>query len=236
MLSSSLLEKFEVQPWRWHTKSLARDAGRLQKLASKTDPNDAEILKDACDFVVGFNMMGLHKVEATLFYPWMKKKLTGANLDNPELSTAFSSAIDALENDRLSVASLGKNISENAMLACDPNKTESRRAEAIAEVAKHSAKLSNLVNRMMTIEDTLLVPAIGAIVPTNEQKSFNNKVVRRLGLLDSRLHLVGMYEAISEGNDSKENERFEEAIPGFTRKLIPRWRRKLYVPKTYMME
>lgn len=234
--SSSLLEQFHIQGWRWHTKSLARDAGRLQNLALKTDPNNAVTLKDACDFVIGFNMMGLHRVEASLFFPWMKEKLTNAIPNNTELCTAFSSAMDALENDRLAVASLGDDISKQAMLACDTKAIESHRAEAIAEVAKHSAELSNLVHRMMSIEDTLLVPAIGAIVPPKEQKSFNSKVLRRLGLLDSRLHLVGMYEAVWEGDDSTEKELFEGIIPGFTRKLIPRWKRKLYQPKTYMME
>jgi len=235
-LSSSLLKQFHIQGWRWHTKSLARDAIRLQKLALKTDPNNAVTLKDACDFVVGFNMMGLHKVEASLFFPWMKEKLSGAIPNNPELCTAFSSAMDVLENDRLAVASLGSDISKKAMLACDTKATESHRAEAIAEVAKHSAELSNLVHRMMSIEDTLLVPAIGAIVPSKEQKLFNNKVLRRLGLLDSRLHLVGMYEAVWEDDDSTEKELFEGAIPGISRTMIPRWKRKLYQPKTYMME
>lgn len=234
--SSSLLQEFHIQGWRWHTKSLARDAARLQRLASKTEPKNAESLKEACDFVVGFNMMGLHNIEATLFFPWMKDKLTGGIPRNPELSTAFASAMDALENDRVAVATLGNKISRKAMLACDTRATESRRSEAIAEVAKQSAELSNLVERMMSIEDTLLVPAIGAIVPTREQKALNNKVLRKLGLLDSRLHLVGMYEAVWEGDDSTEKELFQEAIPGISRKMIPRWKRKLYQPKTYMME
>jgi len=234
--SSSLLEDFHIQGWRWHTKSLARDAERLQKLASKTEPKNALTLKEACDFVVDFNMMGLHKIEATLFFPWMKEKLTAGTSRNPELRTAFSAAMDSLENDRVAVASLGNKILRKAMLACDTKATESRRAEAIAEVAKQSAELSNLVQQMISVEDTLLVPAIGAIVPTMEQKAFNNKVLMKLGLLDSRLHLVGMYEAVLEGDNSKEKELFQEAIPGISRKMIPRWKRKLYQPKTYMME
>mmetsp|Transcript_11499 Transcript_11499/g.27454 ORF Transcript_11499/g.27454 Transcript_11499/m.27454 type:complete len:341 (+) Transcript_11499:390-1412(+) len=234
--SSCRLEDFHVQGWRWHTKSLARDAARLQKLALKTEPKNALTLKEACDFVVDFNMMGLHKIEATLFFPWMKEKLTAGTSQNPDLRTAFSSAMDSLENDRVAVASLGNKILTKSMIACDTKATESRRAEAIAEVAKQSAELSNLVQRMISVEDTLLVPAIGAIVPTKEQKAFNNKVLMKLGLLDSRLHLVGMYEAVWEGDDSREKELFQETIPGISRKMIPRWKRKLYQPKTYMME
>lgn len=231
---SSLLEDFHVQGWRWHTKSLARDAGRLHRLALKTDPKNAETLKDASDYVVGFNMVGLHRIEGNLFFPWMRDKLVGGARGS--LSKGFSSAMDALESDQRTVARLGTTISKKARLACDNQAPESSRSDAIAEVANHSAELQKLVHRMISIEDKVLVPAIGALVPTREQKSFNNKVLRKLGLLDSRLHLVGMYETVFEDNDPLEKELFHQAIPGITRKLIPRWKRKLYQPKTYMME
>lgn len=234
--SSSLLEQFHVQGWRWHTKSLARDAGRLRRLALKTNVKTVESLKDASDYVVGFNMMGLHKVESTLFFPWMREKLLGTFREKSELSTGFSSAMDTLETDRETVAQLGESISKKVRLACDTNTPESLRSDAIVEVANQSAELENLVQRMMYVEDTFLVPAVGAIVPVREQKSFNNKVLRRLGLLDSRLHLVGMYEAVWEDDNSKEKELFQQAIPGVSRSMIPRWKRKLYQPKTYMME
>lgn len=234
--SSSLLEQFHIQGWRWHTKSLARDAGRLHRLALKTDVKTAETLKDASDFVIGFNMMGLHNVEATLFFPWMKEKLVGGFQEKSDLSTGFSSAMDVLETDRRTVAKLGETISKRAHLACDTKESDSCRSDAIVEVANYSAELQNLVQRMISIEDNLLVPAVGAIVPVKEQKSFNNKVLRKLGLLNSRLHLVGMYETVWEDNDSKEKELFQQAIPGISRNMIPRWKRKLYQPKTYMME
>lgn len=234
--SSSLLEQFHIQGWRWHTKSLARDAGRLHRLALKTDVTTAETLKDASDFVVSFNMMGLHNVEATLFFPWMKEKLVGGFQEKSDLSMGFSSAMDVLETDRRMVAKLGQTISKQAHLACDTSESESCRSDAIVEVANYSAALQTLVQRMISVEDNLLVPAVGAIVPVREQKSFNNKVLRKLGLLDSRLHLVGMYETVWEDNDSKEKELFQQAIPGISRNLIPRWKRKLYQPKTYMME
>lgn len=233
---SSLLEQFHVQGWRWHTKSLARDARRLRKLAMKTNTKSTESLKHACDYVVGFNMMGLHKIETDLFFPWMREKLTVGFPEKQKLSTSFSSAMDFLETDRWAVAQLGQIISKKALVACNTQASESRRSSAIFEIAEHSAELENLVQRMITTEDSLLVPSIGAIVSVREQKSFNNKVLRKLGLLDSRLHLVGMYEAVWEDNDSNEKELFQQAIPGISRKMIPRWKRKLYQPKTFMME
>eukprot|EP00531_Pseudo-nitzschia_arenysensis_P018671 CAMPEP_0116151450 /NCGR_PEP_ID=MMETSP0329-20121206/20101_1 /TAXON_ID=697910 /ORGANISM="Pseudo-nitzschia arenysensis, Strain B593" /LENGTH=333 /DNA_ID=CAMNT_0003648059 /DNA_START=192 /DNA_END=1193 /DNA_ORIENTATION=+ len=233
---TSLLRQFHVQGWRWHTKSLARDAGRLHKLALKSNLETAETLKDASDYVVGFNMVGLHRVEGNLFFPWMREKLVHGSKNKPVLSKGFSSAMDALESDRRSVADLGSTISKKALLACDTQASDSSRNEAIAEVANDSAELQCLVERMISIEDKILVPAIGAMVKEREQKSFNNRVLRKLGLLDSRLHLVGMYETVWEDNDSLEKELFKKAIPGFTQQLIPRWRRKLYQPRTSMME
>jgi hypothetical protein len=235
--ASALLEHFHIQGWRWHTKSLVRDAGRLHRLALKSDVTTAETLKDATEYVVGFNLLGLHKIEETLFFPWMREKLT--SVPKKELSSAFSSVMDKIENDRQKVDHLGSSISHNVILACDTNQPESDRSNAITEVAAKSAQLQDCARNMMYIEERWLVPAIANIVPEREQKSFNNKVLMKLGLLDSRLHLVSMYDAIMEEDvdeSMKELELFQRAIPSISRQLIPRWKRKLYQPKTYMLE
>lgn len=232
---SSLLKQFEIQGWRWHTKSLVRDARRLHSLAMRTNLETVETLKDASDYVVGFNLMGLQKIESPLFFPWMREKLT-TNLEKPQLNHAFSTAMDVLESDRRVVARLGKRISQSALAACDTQLSQSLRSSAISDVAKHSEELREVTQKMISLEDSYLAPAIGAVVPTREQKSFNNRVLRKLGILDSRLHLVGMYEAVWEDGDSNEKELFEQAIPNFSRQMIPRWKRKLYQPKTFMLE
>jgi len=84
---------------------------------------------------------------------------------------------------------------------------------------------------MLEIEDKYLVPTIAAIVPAKEQKSFNDKVIRKLGLLDSRLYLVGMHEALEDLRDPTELQLFEESIPLLARKMIPWWKRHLYDPR-----
>lgn len=233
---SLLLKRFEIQGWRWHTKSLMRDARRLHRLAMRTDPKNADVLRDASDYVVGFNLMGLHKIEATLFFPWMREKLTNNSMNKPGLERAFSSAMDVLEGDRKTVARLGRSISDSARTACNTELPESLRSAAISELATQSEELREVTQKMILLEDSFLAPAIGAMVPTKEQKSFNNKVLRKLGILDSRLHLVGMYEAVWEDGKHSEKELFEQAIPGISRQMIPRWKRKLYQPKTYMLE
>jgi hypothetical protein len=103
------MENFHVHGWRWHTMSLVREAGRLRKLAERSSSNDeCSPLKQAADYVVGFNLKGLHKIEADLFFPWMRQKLTA--IPQKDLAIAFGSVMDRLESDRKNVARLGVSI------------------------------------------------------------------------------------------------------------------------------
>lgn len=105
------MEKFHVHGWRWHTMSLVREAGRLKKLAERSSSQEEDAcptLKQAVDYVIGFNMKGLHKIEADLFFPWMRKKLT--SVEQKDLALAFGSVMDQLETDRRTVAKLGESI------------------------------------------------------------------------------------------------------------------------------
>ena len=111
-----------------------------------------------------------------------------------------------------------------------------QRAKAIQKVVDDSATLQSCAKAMMDIEDSLLVPAIAKIVPESEQHSFNNRVLMNLGILDSRLHLVAMYEAIEESGNSFEKKMFERAIPSIPQMMIPRWKRKLYEPRAGVLD
>ena len=64
-----------------------------------------------------------------------------------------------------------------------------------------------------------------------EQKSFNNKVLFNLGVLESRVHLVGMHDAVLESESEVEKEKFQKEIPYVARMMIERWRKSLYAPK-----
>jgi hypothetical protein len=111
-----------------------------------------------------------------------------------------------------------------------------QRAHAIQRVVDDSATLQSCAKAMMDIEDNILVPAIAKIVPEPEQHSFNNRVLMNLGILDSRLHLVAMYEAIEESGNSLEKSIFKKAIPSIPQMMIPRWKRKLYEPKAGVLD
>jgi hypothetical protein len=234
--TATALDNFHIHGWRWHTRSLIREVGRLHKLALKSNLQNVEKLQQATDYVIDFNLRGLHKIETNLFFPWMRQQLTYLPKEK-EVAKAFESIMDELESDRAQVAQLGSFIRQSVAVAGDATKVASLRSEAIQAAANQSAILQDYVRTMLELEDMFLVPAVTVLVPEEEQKSFSNKVLRGLGLLDSRLHLVSMYEAVEEDqNHSKERELFRREIPSLPQMMIPRWKRNLYAPKTYMLE
>ena len=106
------LHDFHIQGWRWHTMSLVREAERLLALAKRFQRKSVEErqpLVQATDYVIGFNLKGLHKIEADLFFPWMKKKLTEIK-EPKQLSKSFEKVMNQLEADRKTVAKLGEYI------------------------------------------------------------------------------------------------------------------------------
>lgn len=82
---------------------------------------------------------------------------------------------------------------------------------------------------MLKREETFLVPVVAQLVPDSEQKAFNNRVIRKLGILHSRLHLVSMHEAVQ--HDEAEQRLFQETIPAIPQMMIPRWKRLMYEPR-----
>ena len=49
--------------------------------------------------------------------------------------------------------------------------------------------------------------------------------------MESRLHLVGMHDAVWESGVEEEKSKFENEIPYVARMMIERWRQNLYLPK-----
>jgi hypothetical protein len=52
-----------------------------------------------------------------------------------------------------------------------------------------------LVLQMREVQETFIVPLVSAYIPQKDQRSFNNRVLASLGLLNSQVHLVGMRDA-----------------------------------------
>jgi len=240
--------KFYVHGWRWHTMSLLRDAGRLEKLAYRMslqshnnddDDCDNSSLERASRHVVDFNMKGLHRIETDLAFPWLEKKLSADNncLEIDEnIANAFSTLLNRLSEDRQKIAQLGIAVKDQSKIVSTVGVSDSKRYDAIGRVAQLSAALTSKTRSVLELEDKFLVPAVAALVPASEQKSFNSKVIRKLGVLDSRLHLVGMYDAVQEHKNELERELFQESIPYIPRKMIPRWRKNLYDPQAGVLD
>ena len=117
------------------------------------------------------------------------------------------------------------------MLSNLSSKDNDAKLTAMAGIAQQAMLLSSLCQSIFDRADSLLVPAIAFLVPENEQLSFNNKVLRKLGVLNSRLHLVSMHEAVLE-RSVEEQELFNIEIPSVPRYMISRWKRLLYDPLT----
>lgn len=108
---------FHVQGWRWHTLSMVREVNRLRILAENMShlhmEPDVDRLKRAAEYVIEFNMAGLHRIERDLFFPWVRKKLRFSN--DPSAVNSLSPTLDSLEASQAKLATCGsKLVSGNA--------------------------------------------------------------------------------------------------------------------------
>jgi hypothetical protein len=119
------------------------------------------------------------------------------------------------------------------------------------ELQNMAHQLVAVTREMLQIEEQFLIPVVAHYIPASEQMAFNQKVIRKLGIWDSRLHLVGMQQAImnldrnnhrhnynhrNKSQTQQELQLFEATIPYLPRSLIPRWKRTLYDPKMTALE
>jgi len=234
--------EFLIQGWRWHCMSLIRDADRLQRLAAHlssnkvNDDSGLEALLSAADYVVNFNMAGLYRIESTMFVKWLRKNLCKVDAfsdssDATATATAFGKVMDKIDNQRVTCEKIGKELYDNASAASSSSITIEQRQRYLREVVRLSTRLSDQLHSIRDLQEMLVVPSISQVVSASEQKSFNNKVLLALGLLESRVHLVGMHDAVWESGSEIEKQKFEKEIPYVARIMIERWRKSLYAPK-----
>jgi len=255
--------KFHVQGWRWHTLSFARDSNRLQHLATKmlhlysqdttasskinmsTNKNS---LTTAVNYVIDFNLKGLQRIENDLFFPWLREKLTTPSVDakgklvvremNNAVIGAFRTVLDEIDYDRSKVAKLAAKLKEQANLIASSSVDNDMYTSATSNIVDLSTNISTLMRSISTKEECLLIPAVAKLVSSKEQKSFNSRVLRKLGFLEARIHLVGMHDAVHDDSYGNEEERalFEHEIPALPKMMISRWRRTLYLPQAGMLD
>eukprot|EP00984_Skeletonema_dohrnii_P000637 scaffold195_cov118-Skeletonema_dohrnii-CCMP3373.AAC.9 len=241
-LTASSTDGFLIQGWRWHCMSLIRDADRLERLAAHlssnkvSDESGLEALVSAADYVVNFNMAGLYRIESTMFVKWLRKNLCNADAFSDSsnaaaMASAFGKVIDKIDKQRVDCEKLGKELYEYASASSSSSITTDQRQRYLREVVRLSTRLSDQLHSMRNLQEMLIVPSISQVVSASEQKSFNNKVLLALGLLESRVHLVGMHDAVWESGSEIEKQKFEKEIPYVARIMIERWRKSVYAPK-----
>ena len=241
---SSKGDKFYIQGWRWHTLSLIRDSNRLQKYASSiqkdmhnTSQEKLQSLNKAVDHVIDFNLKGLQRIEKDVFFPWLRLKLINEDTVGADAKKAFRVVIDSVDCDRNRIDEIASKIRSEVKALVDPKSSASVMENTVHNLAQLSDSLSVIATSIMEREDRLLVPAVTKVVSSREQKSFNSRVLRNLGIFESRCHLVGMHDAVYDSSYGNEEEQslFVEQIPSVARMMIERWRRSLYEPKAGML-
>jgi hypothetical protein len=241
-------DTFYIQGWRWHTLSLIRDSDRLQKFANSLiqkggqqnkSQEKLQSLNQAVDHVIDFNLKGLQRIENDIFFPWLRQKLINEDAVGADAKKAFRNVIDGVDCDRKRIDEIASKIRSEvkALDNHDSNSITSEMERTFQNLAKLSNSLSEIATSVMEREDRLLVPAVVKVVPPREQKSFNNKVLRNLGIFESRCHLVGMHDAVYDSSygNKEEQSMFVEQIPSIARMMIERWRTSLYEPKAGML-
>ena len=106
--------------------SLIRDSNRVQRLAlhlSQRDIDDEVVydegidaLEQAVDYLINFNMAGLHRVEEKMFVGWLRANLCDASLvgvyceNGKDVSNAFREVIDTVDKERIRSSKMGKEL------------------------------------------------------------------------------------------------------------------------------
>lgn len=235
-------DKFYIQGWRWHTLSLLRDTNRLANHARTalrflTD-DKIESTQKAVNHVIDFNLKGLYRIEDDVFLPWLRSKLSSDQIGSDDVKNAFQVVLDSVESDRKRVKNLASNISFEANSAVAINANNADVEKAVMEVMGQSVILHDILKSIKYREDQFLVPGVMRVATSREQKLFNTKVLRSLGILESRKHLVGMHDAVYDpkyGNN-EEQSLFLEQIPSVARMMIGRWKRTLYEPAAGILD
>jgi len=217
--------KFRINGWRWHTQAVIRDLNRFEDVLRKSKDNMDLSPQELTDrllqchkFVCDFNWAALMRVEREIFYPWLRDLL-------PEQSRYLAAEFTRSHKVATDLSSrLGREI-----LSVRRGSPESFRRTLYT-----IGEMRACAERSQKLQETIFVPFIAAFVPIKEQEVFNRKVIKKLGLLESQVHLVGMQEAIA--NDKLEQIKFRQQIPRVVQAAIPVWRKTVYVKRTSCFE
>lgn len=231
-----------------------------------------QALLQATDYVINFNMAGLFRIQSDMFVTFLRKHLCdkaslgramigssyldynsneqlGNDVDVAVVADAFRTVIDSMDTHRRRSQEIGNELillASKTSTLLSSSSSQHNQQKHLTDIVTLTRELVDQLTYMRQIQEDIIVPAISKVVPSRVQKSFNTKVLLNLGLFESRVHLVGMYDTVWElntDNSSKNNNdnssvdgeeerrKFETEIPYVARKMIGRWRESLYRPK-----
>jgi hypothetical protein len=222
-----------------HRQSLSGYVGERELLDLQVKQT-AKVVS-ASGFVLGFNWKALVRVDTTLFFPWLRKllpsKVEGLLKDYGTEHEYIKDRWAKLD-DRCTefMVNLERRRVEDTS---SPPPSYYREDQSTVTFLEHLAFLYQIDEMLMDLQQAALrvqslqqgvfVPLVAAYVDVRDQERFNNKVVSSLRLLDSQVHLVSMFDALS--GDEHERELWVEQIPKIARSVLPLWRKRLYNPK-----
>lgn len=245
---------FLINGWRWHTISVIRDIDRFVSVMRKLRnfyENDSEIKNNKLtnaniiplkcfDFVCGFNWKALRRVETELFFPWLKSMISSDNASKAEaVDYLFAnvlrqhSSIIVLTSKLSDLCNNFKASNDITYIGGNNEFKIKQRLENIQSIEDTLQSMKKCALDIQNIQESVFVPYIAAHVNKREQEKFNSKVIKRLGLLDSQVHIVSMFEAIKE--QPIEVTRFKNQIPRIAQTLIPIWKSRLYNSKAQFL-
>lgn len=218
---------FLINGWHWHNMVVDLHLRRFVRALEREPSTPTSDLCFAWNYLWHFSAVSLWRIETQLLWPWLRANIPPSF--QPALRRLWALADGAYAQGRR-VSSLVQALDGRAGV---PRASQQRalHSECLALQAKLRAKHAHEVG--------LVVPLVAAFVPKVEQERFNQQVLRRLGLLSSRLHLVGMADVVAtvpatRGKgflDGDQLDTFRKRIPSVARRMIPRWRRLLYEPR-----
>lgn len=213
-------DEFHIHGWKWHTMSLIYEARRLSHIAATlhdrneqnlqrgeasmmNDSSDILALRTVADYTIDFNMRGLHRIENEVFFPMLRQRISSPSSsssvfrkmsgnDNEIVTAAITTVLNQLDKDRKAVELMGTSVMKDASIAASSLESWDSRTLAIEKVAKNAAAIADSTQAMLSREIDIVIPVVARLFTESEQKALNNQVIRKLGILDSRLHLVGL--------------------------------------------
>ena len=216
---------FRINGWRWHTQAVIRDLKRFEDVLRKSQDNVNLTQRELTDrllqchkFVCNFNWAALMRVEREIFYPWLRDLL-------PEQGRLL--AAEFTQSHKVATG-LSYRLREEILSVRHGS------PDSFRQTLHTIGEMRACAQRSQKLQETIFVPFIAAFVPVKEQEVFNRKVIKKLGLLESQVHLVGMREAIA--GDKQEQIKFKEQIPRVVQAAIPVWRKTIYVKRTACFE